>query len=716
MKLFWRLILVLGILLAVASILTQHKTYEAPVPTQVSPLQCDRDTPRNAMASFLQSMHRFEENNQSGLSCVVPLVTSSEESEEDINKSIVLLRARQLLLLLENLDFKLDDIVSAGVNEARVELPFTYQGKTIDITMLHTDTGWYFDPAMFQSAEFQAMYRNLRDMYERFTRSDMEGDTFVPDLMSPYRTFFTLKAGVEGLDSEGMVDALKTMDMSAFMPLERSVYGPVLAVMLYRIITLRSPLQLEELSADPQTTRQPIFLVVPGLGTVTMHVVTLENGLKAWKFTPKSLEVTWKTYDDIIRNLMMEGIDPFIGQRLSLHTRLDDMIQKYTPGLLVYFLKSNLYKWIVIFLLLAATPFLCRATAWLAKRSLMALERRLPWDIPSLHYKHFVLPAQILFVAFAWLKTIIIIFPYRGVMVAALYSLEIMMIMTLVWVAMLGVGLITDILTAGQNASVRSTMLLIIAQIVKIFAIIAGIVAIANLFNQDSTRIVAALGIGGVALALAGKDTLENIFGTLVIMTTRPFAVGDWIVVSQVEGTVEKVGVRSTSIRTFYNSEVIVPNAKFITSPVDNMGRRNWRRYKTSIGVAYGTPLKNVNGFVSGLRQLVLNSPNINKENFHVVVNEFGPWSLNIMVYIFFKTSDWSQELKERHRFITDALRLAEEMGITITVPERVVHLKHDEPESSPIVEFQSDSQAEQHGRAKANAIRPVKIVPDATR
>ncbi len=711
MKLFWRLIIILGVILALGSYFIQQNPHLDNTVTRIPVLKCERDTPREAMASFLRSMRRYEESNQAGFSCLVPLVASPVEIEKEINKSVVLLRARQLLLLLENLDFKLDDIISERMEQDKLVLPFTYQNQVINITMLRADSGWYFDPVMFQSEDFLSMYRNLRNTYERFTRSDMEGDTFVPDLMSPYRTFFTLTTGIEGLDAEGMDDVLKTLDMSNFMPLECSAYGPVLAVMLYRIIKLYSSLQLEELSADPKTTRQPVFLVVPGLGTITMHVVTLKDGLKAWKFTPKSLEVAWKSYDDIVRNLMVEGVDPFIGEGLPLHTRLDDAIQQHAPELLVYFGGSNLYKWMTLFLLLAATPLLGRVTAWLAILILKLLKRRLHLENLSLDDKRSVLPAQILLVAFVWLKTIIIIFPNREIMLVALYSLEIMMIVTLVWVVMLGVGLLSSILTSGQGASIRGTMLLIIAQIVKSLAVLSGVVAIATLFNQDSTRIVAALGIGGVALALAGKDTLENIFGTLVIMTTRPFAVGDWIAVNGVEGDVEKVGVRSTSIRTFYNSQVIVPNATFITSPVDNMGRRTWRRYKTYIGVAYGTPIENINGFVRGLRQIVRNSPTTDKNKFHIVVNDFGSWSLNIMVYIFFKTPDWAQELKERHRFIIDALRLAEEMGITITVPESRVHIQHDETIGIP--EFLSDSQAEQQGLKKANIIRPSKELPD---
>lgn len=248
--------------------------------------------------------------------------------------------------------------------------------------------------------------------------------------------------------------------------------------------------------------------------------------------------------------------------------------------------------------------------------------------------------------------------------------------------------------------------MLIIAQIVKVMTMLMWFVYVADLFGLNSTRIFAAMGIGGLALALAGKDTLENIFGTMVIMTTRPFAVGDWICFLGMDGTVEKVGVRSTSIRTFYNSELIIPNSKFITTPLDNMGRREWRRYKSIIGVAYDTPAENLNGYVQGLKQLVLNHPKTNKINFHIVVHDFGPSSIDIMVYIFFKTKDWAEELVTRHEFIVDALRLAEDMKITIAYPTTTVHLSRDAVRDYP--EFQSDSHAESKGRELANIIRPV--------
>ena len=105
--------------------------------------------------------------------------------------------------------------------------------------------------------------------------------------------------------------------------------------------------------------------------------------------------------------------------------------------------------------------------------------------------------------------------------------------------------------------------------------------------------IIAGLGIGGIAFALAAKDTLSNIFGSLTVLVDRPFHIGDWVVIGgETEGNVEDVGLRSTRIRTFYDSIVTVPNGQLTNVVIDNFGQRKYRRYRTNVSVEYSTPLK----------------------------------------------------------------------------------------------------------------------------
>ena len=175
---------------------------------------------------------------------------------------------------------------------------------------------------------------------------------------------------------------------------------------------------------------------------------------------------------------------------------------------------------------------------------------------------------------------------------------------------------------------------------------------------------IAGLGLGGLAFALASKDMVQNLFGSVTILLDRTFAVGDWIIVDGKEGSVESIGFRSTRIRTFYNSMLTVPNSTFITASVDNMGERRYRRLSTKLGLAYETPPDKIEAFCEGVRELVRQHPYMRKDYFHVYFNGYADSALEILVYVFWETPEWSTELRERHRFLLDRGYFDEQMAI----------------------------------------------------
>jgi len=152
--------------------------------------------------------------------------------------------------------------------------------------------------------------------------------------------------------------------------------------------------------------------------------------------------------------------------------------------------------------------------------------------------------------------------------------------------------------------------------------------------------------------------------------------------VDDFEGTVENVGIRSTAIRTFYNSLVNVPNATFIKTPVDNMGKRAYRRYKSVLRVDYHTPPDLIESFLEGIRELVRNHPITRKDYFHIRLSDFSLSCLEILVYIFFETDDWTLELEGRERFFLDVVKLAETLGVQFAFPrQNVTNTREKMPE-----------------------------------
>jgi MscS family membrane protein len=213
----------------------------------------------------------------------------------------------------------------------------------------------------------------------------------------------------------------------------------------------------------------------------------------------------------------------------------------------------------------------------------------------------------------------------------------------------------------------------------KVFVVAIGLVLVAETIGQDITALLAGLGLGGLALALAAQDTVRNLFGSLTILLDRPFQVGDWVVVGEVEGTVEEVCFRSTRIRTFYNSLITLPNANLISASVDNLGDRRYRRWKTILALTYDTPPEKIDAFCEGVRELIRSHPYSRKDYFHVYFNDFGGASLDILLYTFFETPDWATELRERHRLGVDILRLAGELGVEFAFSTQTVYLRNEE-------------------------------------
>ncbi|HXV64152.1 MAG TPA: mechanosensitive ion channel family protein [Vicinamibacteria bacterium] len=267
--------------------------------------------------------------------------------------------------------------------------------------------------------------------------------------------------------------------------------------------------------------------------------------------------------------------------------------------------------------------------------------------------------------------------PVRVNMVIKLV-LELMIAASLIWLSFNLVDFFCEYLsrwTAKTKTKLDDQLVPMLRKTLKVFAFIIGAIAVIQNYGYSVTSILAGLGIGGLAVALAAQETLANFFGSITIFVDKPFQIGDWIVTEEVEGTVEEVGFRSTRIRTFYNSVVSVPNAKIANAGIDNMGMRRYRRIKQVLGVTYSTSSEQMHAFVEGIRAIILANRYMRKDFYEVHFNGFGNFSLEVLVYCFLEVDNWSAELREKHNFFLEILRLAEEVGVEFAFPTQTVHV-----------------------------------------
>jgi MscS family membrane protein len=213
---------------------------------------------------------------------------------------------------------------------------------------------------------------------------------------------------------------------------------------------------------------------------------------------------------------------------------------------------------------------------------------------------------------------------------------------------------------------------------------IAFILTVQNL-GYSISGLLASLGIGGLAVALAARETLSNVFGSFMIILDRPFHIGDWIKAGDMEGVVEEIGFRSTKIRTFAKTEISVPNNIIANMPLDNFSRMPKRRIKLNVGVTYDTTPAKMQEAVHNIRHMLEKHPGINQEFMLVNFTDFGPSSLDILVYCFTSTTDWAEYLQIRQEVSLNIMIILEELGLEIAFPSQSVYLRQEDAGNPPL-------------------------------
>ncbi len=231
--------------------------------------------------------------------------------------------------------------------------------------------------------------------------------------------------------------------------------------------------------------------------------------------------------------------------------------------------------------------------------------------------------------------------------------------------------------TLQHNGKIDLILFPLIKKGLRVLLFLLGFFLIGGALGFDLKGPMAGLGLGGLAFALAAKDTLSNLFGSLTVLIDRPFQVGDWVVIgTDIEGTIEEVGLRSTRVRTFYDSLVTVPNGQLTNLHIDNYGRRKFRRFKSTLSLVYDTRAEEIELFCQEIKKLIEDHPLTRKEAYHVYFNSMGDYSLNVILYFFWEVPDWPSELKQRHLFLKDILNLAKDLKISFAFPTQTIEMK----------------------------------------
>lgn len=221
-----------------------------------------------------------------------------------------------------------------------------------------------------------------------------------------------------------------------------------------------------------------------------------------------------------------------------------------------------------------------------------------------------------------------------------------------------------------------------IRESIKIVVVILSIFfALGAVFHLNIASLVAGLGIGGLAVALAAKESLENLFGSFTIFLDKPFIVGDLVKIGTVTGNVERIGFRSTRLRTVDKTYVTIPNKKMIDGELDNLTLRTFRRASFTLGLRYDTSPAKMKAVIDDLQSYLDQHPLVQRDETHVRFYEFGASALNIRVEYLINTIDWVVYLSVREEVNYRIVEIvaAHECGFAFPTTTVVLDTKQEE-------------------------------------
>ncbi|WP_246205048.1 mechanosensitive ion channel family protein [Altericroceibacterium indicum] len=254
---------------------------------------------------------------------------------------------------------------------------------------------------------------------------------------------------------------------------------------------------------------------------------------------------------------------------------------------------------------------------------------------------------------------------------------------SLVWFGLRLVDAITGVTSAKMARSERRQAVSVISLMrrgAKIVLLALATIAILDTLGFDVTTGIAALGIGGIALALGAQKTVENLVGSVTMIADRPIQVGDFCRVGDILGTVEDIGIRSTRIRTLTRTIVTIPNGDLSALQIENYAARDRFLFNPVIGVEYGISAAKLREGVDIVERILNEHEKIDAEGARARFVAFGDSSLNIEVFSYITVGDYAESLVIQQELLLDIYRRLTMAGLGIAFPTRTIHMIQEKP------------------------------------
>ncbi len=632
----------------------------------------DLSSPRATIRTFLLAAQEANGDKPERIDDAVKCLDVSRLPEEGRSEAARAL-ARRLDTLIDRIGVKLDDIPDETFEDVYTFHSVTPDGTGGPALDIRLDLSEEAETWLFAADTLDAIPALEQATVKR--NAPEVTDTSVAAAARTPRA--TMAAFLDAMNAEppDLAVAVACLDETGHDPEAWTVRGKELAIKLKNVMDKVKLVVLPEVPDAPDG--ESYIWHTSDTGNIVVGQIAEGDYAGEWRFTPKTLVTLEALYLSLEEVAIIDALrEAGVEEQLTLAMRFQRLLPDWAREDYFHlqgwqwaaFAALLLIGWLIKLVITVIVTAMVKS--WFHRRHVQldaATSRR------ALRWSGAVARAVFWFYAIQYLEL------PAGLLKFLMPGLRLVIGVTLVWFGYRMVDIIGSYIASNKEVRLTHFDDLLIPLLRTILRALVVIVVILFLFESmgyTPTTVLGALGIGGFALAFAAQDTLGNFLGSLTVLFDRPFGIGDWVVIGDVEGTVERVGFRSTRVRTFYNSVITIPNSKMANTHVDNYGARRYRRTKALLSLTYSTPPEKIDAFCEGVRELIRLHPYTRKDYYHVYFNQFSSSSLDVLLYVFFEAPDWSTELRERHHLYVDILRLADRLGVEFAFPTQTVWLE----------------------------------------
>jgi len=337
------------------------------------------------------------------------------------------------------------------------------------------------------------------------------------------------------------------------------------------------------------------------------------------------------------------------------------------------FMGYELFKWVLVvaagILAYGVVLLIAFATRWLLRNSGTTAQLRV--------FRFLILPFGIWVVLMAMNTTSTSL--GRSATAEEIQRLTPFPVLLTVWVMFAGMDLLRDIYSTHLEGKGRPGAIVLLhpaTNAAKLLIAIAAVLIYLDQLGINITTVLAGLGVGGIAVALALQKPMEDVFGAITLYTQQPARVGDFCRIRDSVGTIEEIGLRTTRVRTLANTVIAIPNSQLANEPIDNISLREKIWYRPILRLRYDTTPEQLRQVLEGIRELLSSHEQILQDNHRVRFKEIADDALLVEVYAYLATTDWAEYLEFAEELNIRLLEIVAKAGTSLSLPARTLHVE----------------------------------------